>query len=143
MRGFTISTFCPAISARRSRRMSSSLLPLNIGPQTTSSQPPRGGVFLITCRTITGRSDGMAQGFSADVVLEPRLARLRLQERDPARAEVFVELELDPVDLVRPGTRLGPEVARIGRVAAKREADQMILLVVLRPSWQVQLADLP
>src|SRR5437764_733770 len=33
--GFTISARCPAISARRSRRISSSLLPLNIGPQTS------------------------------------------------------------------------------------------------------------
>jgi hypothetical protein len=31
----------PAISARRRRRISSSLFPENIGPQITSSQPPR------------------------------------------------------------------------------------------------------
>src|SRR5213595_3583357 len=59
MRGLTISTRCPAISARRRRRMSSSLLPLNIGPQTTSSQPPRFGKSLITRPTLMGRSDGL------------------------------------------------------------------------------------
>src|SRR5213078_947720 len=59
MRGFTISTRCPAISARRSRRSNSSLLPLNIGPQTTSSQPPRFGKSLITRPTLMGRSDGL------------------------------------------------------------------------------------
>src|ERR1700756_2072890 len=59
MRGFTISTRCPAISARRRRRSSSSLLPLNIGPQTTSSQPPLFGKSLITRPTLMGRSDGL------------------------------------------------------------------------------------
>src|ERR1700758_2560924 len=59
MRGLTISTRCPAISARRRRRISSSLLPLNIGPQTTSSQPPRFGKSLITHPTLLGRSDGV------------------------------------------------------------------------------------
>src|SRR6476660_2179121 len=59
MRGLTISTRWPAISARRRRRISSSLLPLNIGPQTTSSQPPRFGKSLITWPTLMGRSDGL------------------------------------------------------------------------------------
>src|SRR5690349_24604155 len=59
MRGLTISARWPAISARRRRRMSSSLLPLNIGPQTTSSQPPRFGKSLITGPTLMGRSDGL------------------------------------------------------------------------------------
>src|SRR5207248_8164103 len=59
MRGLTISTRWPAISARRRRRISSSLLPLNIGPQTTSSQPPRFGKSLITAPTLLGRSDGL------------------------------------------------------------------------------------
>src|SRR5215475_1482312 len=63
MRGFTISTRCPAISARRRRRISSSLLPLNIGPQTTSSQPPRFGKSLITGATLMGRSDGLLRLF--------------------------------------------------------------------------------
>src|SRR5215216_6470762 len=50
MRGLTTSARSPAISARRRRRISSSLLPLNIGPQTTSSQPPRSGEIRITGR---------------------------------------------------------------------------------------------
>src|SRR3954463_16784366 len=45
----------PAISARRRRRISSSLLPLNIGPQTTSSQPPPFGCVLITIGEANGR----------------------------------------------------------------------------------------
>src|SRR3954454_8551808 len=59
IRGLTIRTRWPAISARRRRRISSSLLPLNIGPQTTSSQPPRFGKSLITRPTLMGRSDGL------------------------------------------------------------------------------------
>src|SRR5947209_7971420 len=39
MMGLNICTRWRAISARRSRRISSSLLPLNIGPQITSTQP--------------------------------------------------------------------------------------------------------
>src|SRR5438128_7225158 len=59
MRGFTISARWPAISARRSRRISSSLLPLNMGPQTTSSQPPRSGSNRITSGTLTVGPDGL------------------------------------------------------------------------------------
>src|SRR5205807_4710376 len=58
-RGFTINTRCPAISARRRRRMSSSLLPLNIGPHTTSSQPPALGKSLITEGSLRRRPDGL------------------------------------------------------------------------------------
>src|SRR6476469_6143632 len=54
MSGFTIRARWPAISARRRRRMSSSLLPLNIGPQTTSSQPPPFGCVLITIGEANG-----------------------------------------------------------------------------------------
>src|SRR3989442_15283487 len=68
--GLTISARCPAISARRRRRMSSSLLPLNIGPQTTSSQPPRFGKSLITRPTLMGRSDGLLRVFEL-VLREP------------------------------------------------------------------------
>src|SRR5258708_29396363 len=39
MAGLKICTRCRAISARRNRRISSSLLPENIGPTTTSIQP--------------------------------------------------------------------------------------------------------
>src|SRR6476619_7241417 len=59
IRGLTISTRCPAISARRRRRISSSLLPLNIGPQTTSSQPPRSGNKRITDGRLFGALDGL------------------------------------------------------------------------------------
>src|SRR5439155_11315308 len=59
IRGFAISARCPAISARRSRRMSSSLLPLNIGPQTTSSQPPRSGNKRITDGRLLRPLDGL------------------------------------------------------------------------------------
>src|SRR3954454_21415667 len=59
MRGFTISARWPAISARRSRRMSSSLLPLNMGPQTTSSQPPRSGNKRITGGRLFTALDGL------------------------------------------------------------------------------------
>src|SRR5215467_937800 len=68
-----MSARCPAISARRSRRMSSSLFPLNIGPQTTSSQPPRFGKSLITRRTLVSGSDGL-------------LGLLELVLREPAEA---------------------------------------------------------
>src|SRR6266700_8179631 len=74
IRGFTINTRCPAISARRRRRISSSLLPLNIGPQTSSSQPPRFGKSLITRPTLMSRSDGL-------------LPVLELPLREPAEAD--------------------------------------------------------
>src|SRR6478736_3735628 len=61
MRGLTISARWPAISARRRRRINSSLLPLNIGPQTTSSQPPLVGCVLITARRLTVREDVAVQ----------------------------------------------------------------------------------
>src|ERR1700749_4989699 len=54
MAGLKICTRWRAISARRSRRISSSLLPLNIGPQTTSIQPrlPRiAFILLLPCFT--------------------------------------------------------------------------------------------
>src|SRR5262249_8763851 len=91
-RGFTISARCPAISARRRRRMSSSLLPLNIGPQTTSSQPPRSGTSLITDATLMGRSDGLLPVL--DLVLrEPREAD------DPEQAPVLRHGEVAEVAL--------------------------------------------
>src|SRR5579872_4817644 len=56
-----MSARCPAISARRSRRMSSSLFPLNIGPQTTSSQPPRSGSRRIMWGTLVSGLDGLLE----------------------------------------------------------------------------------
>jgi hypothetical protein len=41
----------PAISALLKRRIISSLFPLNIGPQMTSSQPPRCRGMRITARS--------------------------------------------------------------------------------------------
>src|SRR6478672_13350178 len=61
MRGLTISARWPAISARRRRRISSSLLPQNIGPHTTSSQPPPRGCVLIMAGRLTGGQDEPAQ----------------------------------------------------------------------------------
>src|SRR5205809_7705812 len=66
MRGFTISARWPAISAWRSRRMSSSLLPLNIGPQTTSSHPPRSGNNRITRGRLLSALDGLKRPSGQD-----------------------------------------------------------------------------
>src|SRR6188472_2815856 len=72
IRGLTISARRPAISARRRRRISSSLLPLNIGPHTTSSQPPARGCVLITREKLTARADD-ASGAPDVRVRVPRL----------------------------------------------------------------------
>src|SRR2546423_14723566 len=82
MRGFTISARWPAISARRRRRINSSLLPLNIGPQTTSSQPPRSGRRRIIDLTLTVRPDGLLR-------LVERPARKQAQADDSERAAVL------------------------------------------------------
>ena len=47
-----------AISARRMRRSNSSLLPENMGPQMTSSEPPRAGRKGITARSLGPSPDG-------------------------------------------------------------------------------------
>src|SRR5579884_3076322 len=75
-------------------------------------------------------------------VLERGLAPLRVREREPATADLRVQLVLDPVDLARARIRLRPEVARVGRMAAELEADQMILLVVVRRARPAVLAHL-
>src|SRR5579864_2813922 len=94
MRGLTMRAFCPAISARRSRRISSSLLPLNIGPQTTSSQPPRSGNNLITAGTLFGALDGFesparqqpeADDAEGSTVLHHRQVTEVVVEHDPGR----------------------------------------------------------
>src|SRR6476469_10304586 len=82
MRGLTINARLPAISARRSRRINSSLLPLNIGPQTTSSQPPRSGRRRIMGRTLTVRPDGLLR-------LVERPAGEQAEADDPQRAPVL------------------------------------------------------
>src|SRR3954447_16228469 len=113
MRGLTINARCPAISARRNRRMSSSLLPLNIGPQTTSSQPPRSGNNRITDVTLAGRSDGLFRAVEGPAGEEPKAD-------DPERAPVLhdgkvpeVVLEHDVGRLVDRDVRLDRD--RVGR----------------------------
>src|SRR5438445_6928851 len=90
IRGFTISARCPAISARRSRRINSSLLPLNIGPQTTSSQPPRSGRRRIMGRTLTVRPDGLLR-----LVKGP--ARQQAEADDAKRATVLHDGQMPEV----------------------------------------------
>src|SRR5204863_1825563 len=92
MRGFAIRARWPAISARRRRRMSSSLLPLNMGPQTTSSQPPCSGNNRITCETLTRRSDGLFRAVEGPAGEEP-------EADDPERAPVFHDGEVAEVVL--------------------------------------------
>src|SRR6185437_14722736 len=92
MRGFTISARWPAISARRRRRISSSLLPLNIGPQTTSSQPPRSGNNRITGGTLAGRSDGLFRAVEGPAGEQP-------EADDPERAPVLHDGEMPEVVL--------------------------------------------
>src|SRR3977135_113749 len=82
MRGFTMSARRPAISARRTRPISSSLLPLNIGPQMTSSHPPRSGNNRITAGTLTRRSDGLFRAVKGP-------AREEAEADDPKRAPVL------------------------------------------------------
>src|SRR5690349_22923543 len=92
MRGLTISARWPAISARRRRRISSSLLPLNIGPQTTSSQPPRFGKSLITAATLMGRSDGL-------LLLLEFVLREAAEADDAEQAAVFRDRQVAEVAL--------------------------------------------
>ena len=75
----------------------------------------------------------------AVAVLERRLAPLRLGERERPRADAVVELVLDLVDGRRARVGLRPEVARVGRVAAQLEADQVVLLERRRRAAQAVL----
>src|SRR5581483_1473371 len=103
MRGFTISARCPAISARRRRRISSSLLPLNIGPQTTSSQPPRSGKRRITRGTLMAAPDGLPR--DAAGVLELPLGE-SAQTHDPERTPVLHHGEVAEVAVEHDSRRL-------------------------------------
>src|SRR5512146_1365024 len=67
-------------------------------------------------------------------MLERGLLELGLVERELAGADLAVQLVLDRVDLRRPRIRLRPEIARIGRMPAELEADQVVLLIVGAPS---------
>src|ERR1700687_1117973 len=99
MRGFTISARWPAISARRRRRISSSLLPLNIGPQMTSSHPPRSGHKRITARTLAWGSDGLLRAVEGP-------AREQPHADDPERASVLHDREVAEVVLEHDVRRL-------------------------------------
>jgi hypothetical protein len=76
-------------------------------------------------------------------VLQRRLAPLRLGEGQPAGADGVVQLVLGRVDVVGPGPWLRPEVARVARAAAELEADQVILLVIVRAAGRAVLPQLP
>ena len=78
MRGLKRITRCPAISARRSLRIISSLLPLNIGPQTTSIQPPRCGGTRITAGTLEPRADEPPEPHRAGILRAHRPAPVAL-----------------------------------------------------------------
>ena len=67
---------------------------------------------------------------SAGRVLQARLAPPPFGEADLARADLPVQLVLDPVHLLGVRPRLRPEVPRVGRVAAELERDQVVLLVL-------------
>src|SRR5262249_6915823 len=93
MSGLKIWTRCLAICARRRRRMSSSLLPLNMLPVMTSIQPCCGWL-----RTSTSDSGLVLAGFGVDANLvalvderrhlddQPGLERRRLDLRARGRA---------------------------------------------------------
>src|SRR5436309_1534987 len=76
-------------------------------------------------------------------MLQSRLAALRLREAELPRAHGAVQLVLDLVHLRRPRVALGPQVARVARVTAELEADQVILLEVAQPTAERVRADLP
>src|SRR3977135_1843192 len=99
MRGFTMSARWPAISARRRRRISSSLLPLNIGPQMTSSHPPRSGNNRITARTLARRSDGLFRAVEGPAGEEA-------EADDPERAPVLDDGEMAEIVLEHDVRRL-------------------------------------
>src|SRR5689334_23664501 len=135
--GLTISARCPAISARRSRRMSSSLLPLNIGPQTTSSHPPRSGNNRITRGTLVRALDGLegpaceqpqADDPERTTLLDDRQVAEVVVEHDP-RGVLDRRLRLDRHRVDRhplPNARLGGASAlghRAQEVALRDDAD--------------------
>src|SRR5579884_913680 len=110
IRGFTISARCPAISARRRRRISSSLLPLNIGPQTTSSQPPARGCVLITRGSVVAPPDGTTGALPWPLLEQPREAPVLQRSPGGLAARAVVDrvlLEVDARDR-RPVARARP-----------------------------------
>src|SRR5579885_3099107 len=109
MSGLKIWTFCRAICARRNRRMSSSLLPLNMLPAMTSIQPPlrrrpppcgwsgEVGVVMGSRESLTGRHSAGSTGPRDGAILTDRAAAARDRASD-ARL-VFARLGVD-ADLV-------------------------------------------
>src|SRR4051794_38307885 len=102
-RGAKMHVRLPAISARRIRRRNSSLLPENIGPQTTSSQPQPSG---------TG---GIPEAYAGDSGGRPPVGRLAL--------EVVQRVRVRPVRLDRPDLAREAAVLAAVRVPARVEHD--------------------
>src|SRR3954471_15009550 len=91
--GLNTATACRAISARRRRRISSSLLPENIGPPTTSSQPPAIGCMRITPGSLGGGQDGEVGEYLRPRVRDP-LVRLDDEVVGPRADLVAPRLEV-------------------------------------------------
>src|SRR5215510_294011 len=91
MAGLKICTRCRAISARRKRRISSSLLPENIGPTTTSIQP----IFPLTMSTLSPPAGNLFRRRNATIhlgIIERRERRNHRQaEGILARDQVSAE----------------------------------------------------
>src|SRR4029079_15287710 len=83
MRGLKVWTFSRPIWARRSRRMSSSLLPLNMLPVMTSIQPAWARRMSSTTRSRTERTGGTRRPLGAALVL----ARLGVDADHVARVD--------------------------------------------------------
>src|SRR5205085_9304077 len=99
--------------------------------QISWRRPTRSRCFFRT--SVSGmsatRPDSAAAALSLRV-LERGVLPLGVGGRHPAGANGSVELVLDLVDVGRTRIRLRPEVARIGRVPAELETEQVVLLVV-------------
>src|SRR5712691_10952436 len=93
--------------------------------------------------TTASRSRARRSTSSAVPVLDLGLAALSRREAQPAGADLRVEIVLDRVDVVGTGTRLRPEIARVGRRAAELEADEVVLLVGMRAAALAVRAHLP
>ncbi len=105
-----------------------------IAEQLTSfGEDANGELYAVTA---TGDLWGRAARRLALRVLQRRLFFLRLRQRQRTVTDLRVQLVLDPIDLCRARVRLRPEIARVGRIAANLEADQVILLVRRRRAVQ-------
>src|SRR5580704_8381583 len=102
MTGLNIWTRCFAISARRNRRMSSSLLPENIGPTTTSIQP----MLPFTMSTLWSPGARLAH---CPVKIEPARTQSRIKSCCKGKRHLFHAGVAGP----------GLEILRINRVIEK------------------------